>query len=392
MLEAASMTNAPHDEAAQQQARALAQDPANAAPAAVEALPEALALTVLEAAVRARSPALPAGLLDSPRKAVAKAAKKALYQLRSLGVEVPQPKPAPKPAAAPAAPPEEQPGLVSPITGTGERAVLVTRAARGGLEMFQAVVSDEQGLLQLGAQQIPRSVYRKQLAEIRRGAAGAVEVPREEALALLADAAAANLASKTPFPQQAEEALRLLGISPSASAPPPLPAPEPDDERISREGHFLHNEPELLPWLPTEDELRRVAQKADEVVHSPLQLSDAQKNEQVLAAFHGAARAYFDERVSRLYARRLWAMAQYFERTGRERPAQLARAEARRLFHGHREPFSRFAEFLYEKVLLLSQRAQAAEGGLPAPGTSAPLAEQGAPPAERRSPGGLILP
>ncbi|HME90712.1 MAG TPA: hypothetical protein VKE49_04760, partial [Myxococcaceae bacterium] len=72
--------------------------------------------------------------------------------------------------------------------------------------------------------------------------------------------------------------------------------------------------------------------------------------------------------------------------------AQLARAEARRLFHGPTEPFSRFGEFLFEKVLWLSQRARAGEmPQTPGPGeTTAPQQPQAS--GERRSPGGLILP
>ncbi len=384
-----------HDAADVTRARTWAASPDTAEAAGLERLPEPLALAVLEGAVRARSHALPTALLESGNKALAKAAKRALYQLRSLGVSVPEKSaPASPPSAPAAAPPEELIAMLSPVTGGGERAVLVPRAVRGGgLEIFQVVISDERGILQLGGTKVSRSTYRRQLAELRGG--GVMELPARDAVALLCEAAALNVASRTSFPEGAEEPLRLLGVSPSAGTPLTLPPPGPDDVGLTREGHYLHNEPEVLGWLPPEDELKHVARKMDEVIHSPLQLSDAQRNEQVLAVFHSAARAFFTEPMRHLYARRLWAMAEYFERTGRERPAQLARAEARRLFHGALEPYSRFAEFLFEKVLLLSQRAQQQGGeGLPAPGTGAPLAGPVAPqpPAERRSPGGLILP
>ncbi|NOJ88146.1 hypothetical protein HNV26_21365, partial [Myxococcus xanthus] len=69
-------------------ARALAHDVSQASLARVEALPEPLALAVLEAAVSAGNTVLPEALASSSVKPLVKAAKKALYQLRSRGVAV----------------------------------------------------------------------------------------------------------------------------------------------------------------------------------------------------------------------------------------------------------------------------------------------------------------
>ena len=83
-------------------------------------------------------------------------------------------------------------------------------------------------------------------------------------------------------------------------------------------------------------------------------------------------------------------MADYFERSGRAHAAQVARAEARRLFHGPEEPFSRFAERLFEKAM----RVAASEAAPPGSTQAGPASTAAPPPAstERRSPGGLILP
>jgi len=129
----------------------------------------------------------------------------------------------------------------------------------------------------------------------------------------------------------------------------------------------------------------------EEVVHSPLELTQVQRSEQLSEQPKIAARKFFTpERRSR-YARRLWRMADFFERTARLKQAQVARAEARRLFHGASGEPSAFCYFLFEKVLLLAQRSQAG-GSLPEPGQQAKVPEANAPPVERRSPGGLILP
>ena len=67
-------------------------------PQEAEGLPEAKLHEVLAQAVKAKEPGLPEALAKSKNKAVARAAKKALYQLKSSGVQV----------AAPEAPKGEQ--------------------------------------------------------------------------------------------------------------------------------------------------------------------------------------------------------------------------------------------------------------------------------------------
>jgi hypothetical protein len=142
---------------------------------------------------------------------------------------------------------------------------------------------------------------------------------------------------------------------------------------------------------PPRAELRVVAQKMDEVLTSPLQLSPVQRTEQLRGAVFSAAKAFFTPDMRRIYARRLWHMADYFEKTGRPEQTQAARAEARRLYHDSSPDPSPFAAFLFEKVLLLTQRAR--EGApMPAPGEALAPKPSEASASEKRSPGGLILP
>ncbi len=373
-----------------QRARRLARSIPSASASDVESLPEPLALAVLEASVRSRDPRLADELSSSGRKAIAKAAKKALYQLRSLGVSTPERTEA-SATPAPAIAVEELPSLLSSVTGTGEQALVIPRSLRGGgIELLQIFISDEKGITALAADELGRSAYRKHLREIKAGrAAPAVEIQRDEAKQLLAAAAALNLATGTAYPPDAEGALRHLGVAPQR-ADDAIPSPEADDERLATQGAQLHSEPEMQPWLPPEPEIRLLAAKMDQVTHSPLELTEAQRSEQTLSLFHNAARAFFTPEMRKLYARRLWRMASFFQRTGREPQAQIARAEARRLFHGPAEAISRFAEFLFEKVLWLSQRTAPGESEPDAPAAAAQQSPQ--PPGERRSPGGLILP
>lgn len=372
-----------------EQARTLARDAAAATPAAVEALPPALAEAILEGAVIAGSTALPEALTRSSVKPLAKAAKKALYRLRSKGVAVPEaPRPEPEPTRAPE--PEAWPSLATSITTDGKRGLILVRPLRGGsLEAAQVVYSDELGVVELTLTEATRSSYRKRLKEAT-ASRYAIEVPREEAAALLSEAAALNLRTRTPFPQDMEPTLRHHGVLP-ATAEPTVPAPEPEDVKGVMEGHTLHETMEIEAWLPPEAEMRKVVEKAEEIAQSPLALSPAQRDEQTIQAVRAMARAYFTPERRKLYGVRLWRMAGFFDRTDRASAARVARAEARRLFHGPEEPFSRFAETLFEKILrlgeLLGPAAEAQRtGASPTPASAAPSST------ERRSPGGLILP
>jgi hypothetical protein len=378
-------------------ARALVGNPGAASPAAVEPLPEALAAAVLEAAVLEGQPALPEALSASSVKPLAKAAKKALYRLKSRGVAVPEaPRPAAPEAPRPAAATELLPGLVSAMTSQGERGLVLARVLRGsaGVEMVQAQLSDVRGVVALQLGDKSRANWRKLVKEgLAHG--GIVEIPAADAAALLAEAAGINLRSHTPFPAGLDVALRHFGVQPQVE-PTVLPPPEPEDVRRAMEGDVLHATPEMASWLPPEPEMRRLVQKVDEVVHSPLALSDVQRQEQLQQAVHSVVREYFTPELRQRYALRLWRMADYFERSGRPREGEIARGEARRFFHDALEPYSRFAERLFDKVLALVAAAGMQRPGGPqapaaAPSSSSP-APEAAPAHERRSPGGLILP
>lgn len=370
-------------------ARTLARDAAIANPAAVDALPEPLACAVLEAAVIAGSPVLPEALALSRRKAVAKAAKRAAYRLKSRGIAVAEPhRPESDTTPATAPTPEALPALLSPTTGNGEFALVLGRPLRGGgIELVQALISDETGVHELAISEVSRATYRKMLKESRAGRYAA-EVPHALAGEQLAQAAGRNLRTHTPFPHGLDMALRHHALQPTEE--PTLPPPEPEDERLAlTEGARLHETPEIAQWLPPEEELRRVVGKMDEVKVSPLALSPIQREEQLQQAVLALAHAFFTPAMRQHYARRLWRMAEFFERTERTQEARVARAEARRLFHGPAEPPSPFTERLFEKVLRLArmppgqeplETTEAAEAS-PAPATS-----------ERRSPGGLIIP
>lgn len=377
---------------ATERARALATAPQQIQESDLEALPEPLALALVEAVIAARAVETVEALSNARVRSVAKAAKKGLYRLRSSGVAVPERK---TETAAPAAPEPEgpPPALVSAITGNGERALIIGRVARGRIDAVQLVFSDEHGVVHLARTEISRGQYRKLLKEAHRpGTPTAVEIPLQEARALLAEAVGLNLRTRTPFPDGLDSVLRHLEVAPSEGRLE-VPAPEDGDQGLAVRGATLHDEPELAQWLPPVEDLRALALKAQEVSVSPLYIDENQRAEQLRRTVQALAEDFF-ARHGQLYARRLWRMAAMFERTGRAEPAAVARAEARRMFHRAEGLFSPFGVRLFEKVLTLSGLPGSGAGtmsGHPHAGAPTQLPEP-APPGEHRSPGGLILP
>jgi hypothetical protein len=216
----------------------------------------------------------------------------------------------------------------------------------------------------------------------------AIDVPLAEAREIVAEAAGQNLKAKIPFPEGTDELLRQLEIAPKEELEE-LPPPITEDLQQASEAKQLHDEPEIQPWLPPESEMRALVAKMEEVVHSPLQLTETQRSEQLVHVLRTATDQFFTPERRRLYARRLWQMGRFFERTERDRVAATARSEARRLFHSIDPWRSPFADFLFDKVLVLVKQMQAG-GQLPEASAASP--EGRARDEERRSPGGIILP
>src|SRR5690349_9145089 len=129
-----------------------------------------------------------------------------------------------RPAAAAPAPtsaPEEEapPALLSAVTGNGERAMILARPIRGGLETAHLVLNDEKGVVHLALREASRGLYRKQLKEVRQGRTPpAIELPLEEAKDRLAAAVHLNERSGTPRPDGLTELLRHLDVAPREAA------------------------------------------------------------------------------------------------------------------------------------------------------------------------------
>lgn len=324
-------------------------DPLKLSVAEVEQLPEAQALEVLAAHVKAKQKDLPEALAGSPSRALARAAKKALYQLRSSGVELAPPvvEAGPQPSVTGSS--AELSGLLSPVLGTGERMLFFGRPARGGgVEFFQCVLHDEFGVQQLDRAETNRSRYRRQQKEIVQGRQ-VIEVPFKRVLEELARGWGQNLRAKNGLPEGAYQNLHYLRVTPDETQLE-LPAPEQGDEELAAKSGALHEQPEIQAWLPAEPQLEALGQQLEQL--------RAQKAEQAAIdqKVQQLTESYFTPEVRAIYARRLWRQGEFFEGTGRPEAGKLARAQARLMFH--RQNVGAFGLRLFQKVIALADQAR----------------------------------
>lgn len=330
-------------------------------PEEVATLPPVLAAAVMRAACGAGRIDLLAGLAARPEKEVAKEAKRQLHLLKVRGVAVPElarPAAAPPPPA-PAEPPP--PAYASTLDGLGERAVWLPRNVPGrGVEVAQAVVSDERGLLELQVGVLGRKEWRtfvKGLLE--RGASmGVAELPREQAHALIAAGRALNGGAGTKVPDGADQWLGQLG--PAPALPPPgvgLPALGEAEEAAALAGSTaLFQLPLLKGWLGEEAYLREVARRLDAA--GPAAGPDDEPQRAKLAAVvEEAVDAYFTPARRERLAARLLDVADHLHRSGSTAESAAAAAVARALRAGLPAEGIPFAAQLIKKAFPLESRA-----------------------------------
>ncbi len=311
----------------------------------IRALPEVLALAATHAAGQAGRSDLLSELATSTPKTIAKEAKRELQRLKQKGVQIPELRQQGDAVLKPLPEAEAPPCYASSIDAYGERAVWWSRAAKGGVEVVQAVISDVKGVLAIDALALSRRSFREFVKRLpRQGVVTTTELPKDHARWLIAQSEMEGARNGFSPPGSYGGALRLLGPAPSEA--PPHPADAIDfglDGELPHAlaGAALFADPLFMPWIPEEAALRAFAQRADEIAASQLYLDKAQKLEAFERAADEAAETYFSPPRHLRYARRLMEMAHVLAAEKRIDAARTALAVARQLLRGEKSPFAR---------------------------------------------------
>jgi hypothetical protein len=334
----------------------------------IRALPEVLAIAATHAAGQASRSDLLSALATAAPKPIAKEAKRELQRLKQKGVQIPELKQQGEAVLKPLPEAEAPSCYASSIDAYGERAVWWSRAAKGGVEVVQAVISDIKGVIAIDALALSRRSFREFVKRLpRQGVVTTAELPRDHARWLIAQAEHEGTRNGFSPPESYGGALRLLGPAPAEA--PPHPADGIDfgaDGELPHAlaGAALFQDPLFMPWIPEEEPLRSFAARADEIAASQLYLDKAQKLEAFERAADEVSESYFRPPRHARYARRLMEMAHVLAAEQRIDAARTALAAARQLLRGEKSPFAK-ALFTHALEGRFDEPAPAAEPPAP---------------------------
>jgi hypothetical protein len=338
--------------------------------AQIAALSEWLALALVHAAGRSARQEVLLPIAMGPHKALVKEAKRELQRLKQRGVQVQELRPSGEAVLKPLPEAEAPLCYASSIDAFGERAVWWTRPARQGVEVVQVVCSDLKGILTADALALSRKSWREFVKRLpRQGAVFTVEISKEHARALIAEAEAAGARNGFSPAAGYAESLRMLGPAPEPLPPSPGSAVElpPESEAQARAaGATLFDDPLFAAWIPDEDTLRSFALRVDEIAVSQLYIDEKQKDDALDRAAEDASQLYFNSARRALYAKRLLEMAHVLAHAGRMEPARIALAVSRALPQELHTPFCRA---LFAHALRGRLKTRAAEPEEAQPGT-----------------------
>ena len=344
-------------------------------------LPDPLAQALVEAAVQIEHAEFLKAVAEGGSKTAASFARRGLAILKSKGIDVELEPTGEAVFKGEASKPEELPCLFTTPDAKGERGLWIARGQRGGsIALTIVFYSDAVGVVHAEASDVSRKSFRKLRDELKGWSKDHTfalsEIPLARAKGIVAYA---RQLSRGGLKLEHETILSPLAGNPADAAP--LSKKEPafdhavESQRVL-EGGDLHDEPEIKTWRPEDLACRALALTLDGITTSALYIDDQQRNAQFDAETLRAADAYFTPEVQKLYAGRIFEVADVLQQEGRKVAAERATATARSLERGVNPVTSPFCKRMFEKLF-----PKLPELGAPPP-----------PPPTEISPGGLILP
>lgn len=260
-------------------------------------------------------------------KPMAKAAKRGLHLLRSRGVAVP---PLPPPAAAKRTIAEEEAvplaSLATMIDSHGERAVwLAVPGARGGVDVFQAELSETRGLFGFSGAHLSRKEWRSRIElAVGDGEFPSARIPGAYARYLIEIGYERALAAGRSLPDEFARARLELGPAVRPERHPALELAPPLQRSVAGERlASLHDRPEVLSWLPDKAHLPALDIEVTQVLSSRLVLDDRQRREQLVNAINRVAEQALDPAFRARLGARLLETAYLVVLRGDRETAQL---------------------------------------------------------------------
>ena len=268
-------------------------------------------------------------------KELKKEIRRGLFKLGQRGFTVARPDRA---AAKTAAPLLQQTSdieaYLSAVDGAGVRLVWIARPQPGhGLQVFQAMVHDRDGLLRIGGAQVRRKEFKKMTQEIKdQHEISMFLVPWEYADAIIYQGFEKAKALGRAGLENFHELRSVVNVGkPKDQVHPIYQRLDPTEVRegawreLSRR---LLDEPELRFWFLDDDWVGPYLGQLEEAQTSRLVLNPAQKQARFGAIVRDAVKALCGGEMGAIWQRRMEDMALCFLETGRSEPAKLALAVA----------------------------------------------------------------
>ena len=263
---------------------------------------------------------------EAADKTARKAARRALYRLEQAGVAVPAAA-APPPAAVVKRERERAVrSWLSGIDGSGSRAawIIFEGGVGGGLRLCSLILNDEAGILEVAGGPITRRRLDAELASLRESQKLPwIDSPPERTRSLVAEALAVHERAGTRPPAEFSRWRSLF-----ESAPPADDDDAPADPALADRAASLLELPELLGWFVDPAAIQEESVARLEMQDSRIIVADHVKAEREAAIIDRVVEKAFTEASRPRWARRFREMARVFAATGRDEPAQVARAAA----------------------------------------------------------------
>jgi hypothetical protein len=316
-----------------------------------------------------------AALLAVAEPALSKSGRKALrrarHQLRSRGLEVPEPE---RTGGVATLPPVEEPfeqAALSPLDPRGAcAAFLVTSSPGGGTRLFELVLDEARGVLDLRVYAPSRSQARKLLKSFTASERfPAVAVPADALRALVARCAQAHPASRPPPRAFSEWRAQLAAPAAGARTPGELArealGAQAEPARVRRAAEQVRAGA-LGPWPPAPELLQPLADRLLEVARGTIIVSGARRREELDRVLEEALAGLFAAPFAAQTAARFEEAAFWLWQRGREEEARdaLAAAAAFRAGEPRENPVAKaMIEAILAPVFAKAEEAIRAEEG-----------------------------